>query len=261
MPTVEVTRDEQRKWLNELLTSEDVRTREPGAQRSLEDAIRQSLEVDDVETATAIWLVSACRAAGLEHRAAEVLFAIMAQASADGTTRRVLLAADSMTETFPIRACRKCGCTDAFACPDGCRWIEADLCSRCAAYPYPGCLVCDNPAPATVEDACTEGWADGCCPECAAGIATALDDRPADDRVDEPTHEQYTAVIEAQQVLLDAGASIEERIRAQKELAAQFGVEPMEDSDDPEQFGAGMAQHFVVPEEVNPNPTFEDTAS
>lgn len=29
------------------------------------------------------------------------------------------------------RKCRKCGCTDDLACPGGCYWVEADLCSRC----------------------------------------------------------------------------------------------------------------------------------
>jgi hypothetical protein len=31
-----------------------------------------------------------------------------------------------------IRACRECGCTDDSACPEGCSWIEVDLCSACA---------------------------------------------------------------------------------------------------------------------------------
>lgn len=30
-----------------------------------------------------------------------------------------------------LRACRSCGCTDARACPGGCWWVEADLCSTC----------------------------------------------------------------------------------------------------------------------------------
>lgn len=29
------------------------------------------------------------------------------------------------------RHCRVCGCTDARACPGGCTWVEADLCSKC----------------------------------------------------------------------------------------------------------------------------------
>lgn len=28
-------------------------------------------------------------------------------------------------------ACRVCGCTESRACPDGCYWVEEDLCSEC----------------------------------------------------------------------------------------------------------------------------------
>jgi len=28
--------------------------------------------------------------------------------------------------------CRVCGCTDEWACPGGCHWVEPDLCSACA---------------------------------------------------------------------------------------------------------------------------------
>ena len=30
------------------------------------------------------------------------------------------------------KKCRVCGCTDYKACPGGCYWVEADLCSQCA---------------------------------------------------------------------------------------------------------------------------------
>jgi hypothetical protein len=30
-------------------------------------------------------------------------------------------------------ACRECGCTDSLACPQGCSWMQPDLCSVCAA--------------------------------------------------------------------------------------------------------------------------------
>lgn len=30
--------------------------------------------------------------------------------------------------------CRVCGCTDERACPVGCSWIKADLCSVCAEF-------------------------------------------------------------------------------------------------------------------------------
>lgn len=28
--------------------------------------------------------------------------------------------------------CRECGCSDSFACPQGCGWAQPDLCSVCA---------------------------------------------------------------------------------------------------------------------------------
>lgn len=30
-----------------------------------------------------------------------------------------------------LKKCRVCGCTDDFACPGGCYWVEEDLCSEC----------------------------------------------------------------------------------------------------------------------------------
>ncbi len=30
-----------------------------------------------------------------------------------------------------VRRCRACGCTDNHACPEGCSWVEEDLCSAC----------------------------------------------------------------------------------------------------------------------------------
>lgn len=30
-----------------------------------------------------------------------------------------------------IGECRSCGCTDERACPEGCFWIQSDLCSSC----------------------------------------------------------------------------------------------------------------------------------
>lgn len=39
--------------------------------------------------------------------------------------------------TPAVRACRVCGCTDDRACPGGCSWVAADLCSRCETSPAP----------------------------------------------------------------------------------------------------------------------------
>jgi hypothetical protein len=40
---------------------------------------------------------------------------------------------DDDAELFgPISgACRRCGCTDYQGCPDGCEWVQPDLCSTC----------------------------------------------------------------------------------------------------------------------------------
>lgn len=34
-------------------------------------------------------------------------------------------------KALDVRRCRDCGCTDAWACPGGCWWVERDLCSSC----------------------------------------------------------------------------------------------------------------------------------
>jgi len=39
---------------------------------------------------------------------------------------------------YDCRRCRRCGCTDAVACPAGCCWHGPDLCSECVA---PGTLI------------------------------------------------------------------------------------------------------------------------
>ena len=44
---------------------------------------------------------------------------------------RAMLAVDGIALDEPT--CRGCGCSDSLACPDGCFWVEADLCSECAA--------------------------------------------------------------------------------------------------------------------------------
>ena len=35
-------------------------------------------------------------------------------------------------DTIAERRCRRCGCTDTWACIGGCSWVAADLCSACA---------------------------------------------------------------------------------------------------------------------------------
>jgi hypothetical protein len=58
-----------------------------------------------------------------------------------GELRGLLATADSFDD-LPVvvdiqtrkgTACRGCGCTTDRACPGGCRWVQPDLCSACAA--------------------------------------------------------------------------------------------------------------------------------
>jgi hypothetical protein len=39
---------------------------------------------------------------------------------------------DWIEERKALPHCRVCGCTDDDACPDGCEWVERNLCSACA---------------------------------------------------------------------------------------------------------------------------------
>lgn len=43
-----------------------------------------------------------------------------------------LIVPQDVAVTWRARSiCRGCGCTDDNACPDGCFWVEPDLCSQC----------------------------------------------------------------------------------------------------------------------------------
>ena len=39
--------------------------------------------------------------------------------------------AECLADCYPDRACRVCGCTQDHGCPEGCSWVEWDLCSQC----------------------------------------------------------------------------------------------------------------------------------
>jgi len=36
-----------------------------------------------------------------------------------------------LADVLELRRCRACGCTNEEACPEGCSWVEEDLCSEC----------------------------------------------------------------------------------------------------------------------------------
>ena len=45
--------------------------------------------------------------------------------------RELLNEHPELVDPGTTRHCRICGCTDLSACPDGCHWVENDLCSNC----------------------------------------------------------------------------------------------------------------------------------
>lgn len=49
----------------------------------------------------------------------------------DSATGSVVIEDSSVIMAPKVRACRVCGCTEKFGCPDGCFWMEEDLCSAC----------------------------------------------------------------------------------------------------------------------------------
>lgn len=63
---------------------------------------------------------------------------------------------DPLCNAFVERACRVCGCTQFNACPSGCWWIEADLCSECRHFicrqPQPSRLISWRRVPSTIHD-------------------------------------------------------------------------------------------------------------
>lgn len=74
------------------------------------------------EVEWALTLLDQAKAADDTRAAAE------AQAFGDTSDGGICL---SCWRKLEIRFCRNCGCTDEHACPEGCNWIENDLCSSC----------------------------------------------------------------------------------------------------------------------------------
>lgn len=72
-----------------------------------------------------------------------------------------------------MTACRVCGCTDRHGCPEGCWWVEDDLCSACV--PATASEPADNgetPCPAREDGQHCNHWYDGE-PCCACGNNSA----------------------------------------------------------------------------------------
>jgi hypothetical protein len=67
--------------------------------------------------------------------AGEVVQAGLDKETEEKFVRIVRATYDDYLKRSAVRACRVCGCTDAQACPGGCSWAGADLCSACVSAP------------------------------------------------------------------------------------------------------------------------------
>jgi hypothetical protein len=45
------------------------------------------------------------------------------------------VAEEILANELELQRCRKCGCTQLEACPEGCSWVAEDLCSACVPAP------------------------------------------------------------------------------------------------------------------------------
>jgi hypothetical protein len=154
----------QQEMLRQYLQKAFSRTADP-IKQCLDRLIEAAMNGGELDLATSLWTLVRFRQAELSGDAAGLLVSRLVQLT--GFDRELL----AETRAVP-RSCSACGCTDERACPGGCRWVGVDLCSRCALYPYPRCVVCERTVAhdgesVPAEDALQAGWtADGRCPAC-----------------------------------------------------------------------------------------------
>jgi hypothetical protein len=133
-------------------------------QGALDHLVERCLDEHETELALALYALAHFQDAGLAGDAAGLLASRLLQLP-DRMPPEVLRGI--VAAGRELRACRVCGCTDAAACPGGCRWVEDDLCSVCATYPFPACLACNATPPTNAEACFRTGWTmDGVCPHC-----------------------------------------------------------------------------------------------
>lgn len=106
----------------------------------LEASVLDAWNKDDLDDAIAHFGLSTSRAA-LEKQVVAELDAeakaktkveteVKAAKKKKGAKKKSKTVAARMARS-KVGTCRVCGCTDAEACPEGCVWIEPDLCSEC----------------------------------------------------------------------------------------------------------------------------------
>lgn len=160
-----IRRDQIRALLTNYLATTAVLDNAGSLAGDFDQLIERCLESDEPELALTVYTALHLSHAGLSADSAALLATRLMQAQGSRAAAHDLLVA--LGEPREVRACRKCGCTQFRACPGGCRWVEDDLCSRCATWPLPACIKCNAPAPVNMEDAYRQGWAvSGVCPRC-----------------------------------------------------------------------------------------------
>ena len=94
------------------------------------DAVDELIQVNAIEDDLAVQFFNALNDAGVKYR-------ISTDGSMDYPNEEEKARGEAILTRIEaeanegIQRCRVCGCTDCNACPGGCYWVEADLCSAC----------------------------------------------------------------------------------------------------------------------------------
>jgi hypothetical protein len=117
--TRELTPEMVRAWLEGAIEANRRVARTSPSQRHLDRTIETALAEGELYLAAGLLLVHSARVRRMEGQALQVLIQMMIDA---GPVHQV---------------CRVCGCTDDDGCPEGCVWVEIDLCSACQGKAVP----------------------------------------------------------------------------------------------------------------------------
>ncbi len=159
--------------VRDYLQSPEAADRHSRIQWIFDHAMELCLEEREAKLAFALLMLIAFRSIDLDGDAAGLLASRFNQIADSQGVIAVLTGVQlaRAASQVLIRRCRTCGCTQERACPGGCRWVEDDLCSRCATYPYPACINCNTPAPLNAEEAFRADWVKGSCAKCNTPFA------------------------------------------------------------------------------------------
>ncbi len=109
----QLERAEIRELIREGLEWKRIHDKPDALGLKLNQFAEECFACEEIELSAALTLVAEIRTTGGANGLMELVRAMMADIKRD-------------------QRCRICGCTNHEACPGGCEWVEADLCSRCA---------------------------------------------------------------------------------------------------------------------------------